>query len=426
VNAQHPVFPLAVCRLYALLLGAILSVIGIGATFAAPAPQITSFQAAPIDELAPGTELNFRVEGTPRSQVGVRIMGIGQSIPLKETSYGVYEGNYTIKRSDRPAANPAVRAMLRQQNVAVTSRLQTPLVGASAIAEPSATIQRFAMEPGAIEPGAELNFSLQGTPNGRVSVTIDRIARRVPLTEVQPGLYEGTYTVRRQDRFTAADVSASLRAGDQTARMRLPAPAPTSAHVQGMSPRAGERVSGQPMTISGSLASNVDPRSVRILLSNVDVTRDATVTTSGFTYRPESLTPGNYRVEVITSDYSGASSRTGWNFSVLPTAVAFPASIEFISPGHNAEIGTGLIEVRGRAAPNAIYNVRVNIAGRLLGMVGFNRNVLERIVETDSRGYFAFTFDPRDDLPPGTRYEVTVDGVVAGQHRQNKLTLVRR
>jgi hypothetical protein len=202
VNAQHPVFPLAVCRLYALLLGAILSVIGIGATFAAPAPQITSFQAAPIDELAPGTELNFRVEGTPRSQVGVRIMGIGQSIPLKETSYGVYEGNYTIKRSDRPAANPAVRAMLRQQNVAVTSRLQTPLVGASAIAEPSATIQRFAMEPGAIEPGAELNFSLQGTPNGRVSVTIDRIARRVPLTEVQPGLYEGTYTVRRQDRFT--------------------------------------------------------------------------------------------------------------------------------------------------------------------------------------------------------------------------------
>src|SRR5262245_15692386 len=141
------------------MLGAILFLTGAGNSYAATAPQIRSFEAASVDELAPGTELTFHVEGTPRSQAAVRVPGIRQPIRLTETRLGVYEGSYTIKRADRPPADAGARAVLRRQNVSVTSRLATPLATTTAAIAPTATIQRFAMEPGVIEPGTELTFS---------------------------------------------------------------------------------------------------------------------------------------------------------------------------------------------------------------------------------------------------------------------------
>ena len=49
--------------------------------------------------LGPGTELSFRLEGTPQAQATVSISGISQPIPLRETEAGIYEGRYTIRRT---------------------------------------------------------------------------------------------------------------------------------------------------------------------------------------------------------------------------------------------------------------------------------------------------------------------------------------
>ena len=53
-------------------------------------------------------------------------------------------------------------------------------------------------------PGAELNFKLYGTPGGRASLNIKGAMRNLILTEVDPGEYEGTYTIGSRDRVSRA------------------------------------------------------------------------------------------------------------------------------------------------------------------------------------------------------------------------------
>jgi outer membrane lipoprotein SlyB len=63
-----------------------------------------------------------------------------------------------------------------------------------------------------IEPGAELNFEVYGTPGGNASVRIDGATRNLHLTETRPGTYQGTYTIGRHDRIRPdSSVTANLR-----------------------------------------------------------------------------------------------------------------------------------------------------------------------------------------------------------------------
>lgn len=67
-----------------------------------------------------------------------------------------------------------------------------------------------------LAPGVELNFSLYGTPGGRATLSIEGARRNLGLTETDPGVYEGTYTLGTRDRITAnSAVTANLRLGNQ-------------------------------------------------------------------------------------------------------------------------------------------------------------------------------------------------------------------
>jgi outer membrane lipoprotein SlyB len=73
-----------------------------------------------------------------------------------------------------------------------------------------------------IEPGVELNFDLYGTPGGMATLRIDGAARNLRMTEVEPGRYEGTYTVGVRDRISAeSGVTANLRIGNRVATAAL-------------------------------------------------------------------------------------------------------------------------------------------------------------------------------------------------------------
>jgi outer membrane lipoprotein SlyB len=64
-------------------------------------------------------------------------------------------------------------------------------------------------------PGAELTFKLYGTPGGRASLNIKGAVRNLTLAEIEPGEYEGTYTIGSRDRITAnSAVTANLRVGN--------------------------------------------------------------------------------------------------------------------------------------------------------------------------------------------------------------------
>ncbi|MBA2548511.1 MAG: hypothetical protein H0V16_08650, partial [Burkholderiaceae bacterium] len=65
------------------------------------APAITSFQVDMSDQLAPGSEIDFTLEGTPGGQASVRLGGVKRNIVLREVDSGVYEGSYTLSRRDQ-------------------------------------------------------------------------------------------------------------------------------------------------------------------------------------------------------------------------------------------------------------------------------------------------------------------------------------
>lgn len=66
--------------------------------------------------------------------------------------------------------------------------------------------------------GTELDFTLYGTPGSLATVRIDGAVGRILLEEVEPGVYEGSYTIKRRETLSAAaTVTANLRAGNQVA-----------------------------------------------------------------------------------------------------------------------------------------------------------------------------------------------------------------
>ena len=81
--------------------------------------------------------------------------------------------------------------------------------------------------------GNTLAFTLHGTPGGTASASIAGAAQgKIAFDEVEPGLYEGTYTIRNGDRIAAhAPVTVNLRVGNQIATEILDEPLLANAPV---------------------------------------------------------------------------------------------------------------------------------------------------------------------------------------------------
>jgi hypothetical protein len=117
---------------------------------------------------------------------------------------------------------------------AAAAMLLLPL-GAALVAEPAAAqqrgfvvaqaqlIERFVMRPmGRLHAGEEVRFRVSGAPGGQAWVDVPGVVSGVRLQETRPGVYEGTYTVRRRDNLEAFDDAvASVQRGQQRATARV-------------------------------------------------------------------------------------------------------------------------------------------------------------------------------------------------------------
>lgn len=127
----------------------------------------------------------------------------------------------------------------------IASLLATMLAGVAAVAlaqphrgsawpAPGLRVEGFDVEQvPQLTPGTQLNFSLFGTPDAEATLQIDGAQRRLELREVQPGIYEGTYTIEAQDRIGPdGQVTATLRRGHRMARSVLEEPLQLGADVR--------------------------------------------------------------------------------------------------------------------------------------------------------------------------------------------------
>lgn len=209
---------------------------------------------------------------------------------------------------------------------ATPAAAQHTAVVAPAAASRAPGIERFTVRPvGRLVAGRELRFRLVGAPGARASVDIPGVARDVALREMRPGVYEGSYTIRRRDDLSAFDRAVgTLRRGPDrvTAQVALQERADRSApRITQVTPSTGARVAegGRSTFIQARLSddgSGVDTRSVRLVVDGLDVTADARITDDAVGYR-ERLGRGTHRAELVVRDRAGNESRSAWTFAVV-------------------------------------------------------------------------------------------------------------
>ncbi len=408
------------------------------------APVIDNFQVDLSDQLTPGSEIGFTLEGTPRGQASVRLTGLKKLIVLREVDRGVYEGTYTVSRRDQMGSQPSARATLRVGKLA-TVATQSLAAGLPPVAsrppppppQAALAIERFSVVPVArIEPGAELRFAAVGTPGVRASFSIDGVVANVPMSEPTPGHYEGAYTIRRNDNFPPSlRIVAALERNGQTVRSQLNQSLLLDAKppiVRNLAPSNNEVVAGSPVSVSATFDDSggvgVDQKSVKIRIDGQDVTRNASITPQFFTWRGE-LRPGGHQVEVTAADIVGNAVRQNWVFSVAgpqtPQPVATALPLQITSHANNAQVGAGPIEVRGRTAPDARIDVQVQAVASVAGIFGINQQVFNQSLRPDANGNWAFTFQPQVPVP-GSRYEATITATRGDLVREVRLVLFQQ
>lgn len=409
-----------------------------------PAPQITGFEMEPAAAVAPGNELFFRVQGTPGSRVTVRVAGVSRTLVLNEVDDGVYEGGYTLRPNDRANAGSSATVTMRRSgrsSVNTMARLNAAPAPVAAAPQPARPVQlalnRFVATPvDKLEPGTELKFTAEGTPGQKASFTIENVASAIPMREVSPGHYEGSYTLKRLDRVVGGvPIVATLEGGGQVVRsnltrnqMLVDSRPPT---VSNQLPRDGETVHATgPVSVSGTFDDRgglgVDPKTVRISVGGRDVTAAASVTRDFFTYRSE-LAPGRYVADVTAKDAAGNAVRSAWTFNVeqQPTAaIGLPLAITSHVPNATVPAGSH-VTIRGKTAPGATIDAQVVGVASVVGMIGTAQRLYNERIVADANGDFSFDIAPQMPVP-GMRYEIDVKATGNGQTKDTKLVLFQQ
>ena len=340
---------------------AALLLLPVSAAFLAPAavaqqrvqPAIHEASLNSSAGLSPGATLWLRVGATPAARnVSVTLGQSGVRVALREQGRGVYTGSYTVRAGDRidPRQLLVIRAEVGGQAV-VRNFTYPPAFQALAAAPPAAgsvaaapVIERLELKPGGrLVPGRVLEFTLRGQPRADASLDIPGVIRGVDLKETRPGVYVGSYTIRRADNLRAFDNAvATLRRGplrttdkldlrgigdrdhrgdrdnrgnrDQRAERDVVPPV-----ISQVTPADGERVGERQRTrISARLSdasSGIDASSVQLKVDGLDVTKNTRVTADEVRYREE-LGRGRHNAELVVRDRAGNTARTTWSFHV--------------------------------------------------------------------------------------------------------------
>jgi hypothetical protein len=460
----------------------------IAATFiAAPAyaqraaqPQISNLNLNSDAGLLPGATLRVQVNASPDARrASVTLGDSGVTVPLHQRSAGSYDGSYVVRRGDHIDPMQLMTARLQFGDHATTRQFNYPpafqaLAMGAAPAPQNALIERFVMRPaGRMEPGSELRFRLVGAPGGDAWLDIPGVIRGVDLAETRPGVYEGTYVIRRRDNPDAfRNAVATLRSGNQHATARVDLRSDErewmgrddrrdrdgrdermgrdehgprdvrGPQITDLMPANGDRITDRAHLRVGArlsdVGSGIDPRSVQLHLNGRDVTAEARVTPDEVTYRGD-LAPGRYTAEVAARDQAGNVTTKRWTFDVMPgdhygagpaNGYAAPAGLplQITSPGNNMAVdANGNVAIQGRTVPYANVHVHVESVASVAGLIGVTQPVADLSVQADRNGFFAADVPPRPGIPlPGTRFEVRVTATSGSQTGEEHLTLVQR
>ena len=421
---------------------------------AAAAPQVTNMSLNSDSGLSPGATLRLQVYATPNARrASVTLGQNGPTVALRQQTAGNYTGSYVVRRSDRIDPTTQMTARVTFGNRNYSRQFDFPpsfqalaTMGAAPAQAPG--IERFVMRSGGrLEPGRELRFRLVGAPGGDAWLDIPGVIRGVDLSEVRPGVYEGSYTIRRRDDLDAfRNAVATLRSGNQRATARVDVRGEDrdvgagrderAPQISELAPANGERISDRGrLNLRAHLSdegTGIDPASVRLHLNGRDVTADARVSPEEVHYRAD-LDPGRYSAELTVRDQAGNATTKTWSFDVVPGdrvggAGGNELPLQITSHSNNMVIDAGgNLSIHGRTVPYANVRVQVESVANVAGLLGVSQPVADQTVQADRNGYFGAAISPRGGLPiPGTRYDLRITATSGSQTAEERLTLLQR
>jgi len=273
-----------------------------------------------------------------------------------------------------------------------------------------------------LRAGDTLTATLAGTPGGKATFSIPGVAEDIAMKETSPGVYTGTYTATKSANAPRASVLGKLVAGGVTSPL---VQAPGTLTIDTQPPKITDFGPARDATVetehpliyatfSHPAGVEVDPAATKITLDGKDVTGEAAVTASLFTYKPtDALASGGHTVSVTVADRAGNTATQNWGFKVSTSKVV--QSFTTNEPSGKA-VGAGAI---------VVFTLRAAPGGKATAGVGSLAKTIP-LRETDAGIYVGeYTVKAGDSIenaPVTARYEAR-DGTVVTTSLASGLTI---
>lgn len=273
-----------------------------------------------------------------------------------------------------------------------------------------------------LRAGDTLTATLAGTPGGKATFSIPGVAEDIAMKETSPGVYTGTYTATKNANAPRASALGKLVAGGVTSPL---VQAPGTLTIDTQPPKITDFGPARDATVetehpliyatfSSSGGVEVDPTATKITLDGKEVTGDAAVTASLFTYKPtDALASGGHTVSVTVADRAGNAATQIWGFKVSTGRVV--QSFTTNEPSGQA-VGAGAI---------VVFTLKAQPGGKATANVGSLAKTIP-LRETDAGVYVGeYTVKAGDSIenaPVTARYEAR-DGTVVTTSLASGLTI---
>jgi hypothetical protein len=310
---------------------------------------------------------------------------------------------------------------------------------ATAIAQsPAPQIRSFQVESDyGIAPGSRLRFRLEGTPGARASVRIRGVREPIALAERSPGVYAGRHVITRSDRIGEdSPIRAVIRRGNLTVAANYNFPPGIGNVAAAAPPPQALRIERFHVATVDRLEPGAELRftldGVPGAVAFVDLPGMARNVPLGET-RPGHY-EGSYTIRrsddlriagpVVATLRMG--DRVVTSTLAQPLVAAGPVSvpIRILSHSNNTQVDSQT-HVRGRTAPFASVNVKVDAVPPVIGQFGVAQRVFSQTVQADANGHFDFSFNSPLQIP-GTRYDILMVATKADITTEAKLVLYQR
>lgn len=308
----------------------------------------------------------------------------------------------------------------------------------------SPEIDSFSIRPvRELAPGAELIFTLLGTPNSNATMTISGVATNLKMQQIEPGVYQSRYTVRSQDKIDKDTVvRANLMQDNRISSTRLDQPLITNSGTINTSNSASSDLSIKRFAVNPSTSIAAGTELTFTLVGTPKAKAAYTLVGTANNVSMQEVAPGIYRGRYVvrTQDVPPAAGTDVYatlqaNGKVVRTQLASklttassqtaPFFLDILSPDNQSQVDQS-IEVKGKTLPDTTVKVNIQSKNSVAGIFGINRTIFDQEVKANNQGEFLVNVRPGLVPVSGTRYEIQLKATSGNNTQEKTLTLIQK